>query len=136
MTQIACDSPIKAPQGCTQYYYGSTTNSAKSYGYNSGNSYHLANQNQKVCVRYMQKLKFCIFSYLVIECNEYISLPYLGENGAIARYVGMLVILISTLVVSTRPMVSSIRVVAMELMAKNQTKIVLSFLLRARLLEH
>ena len=51
VTQIACDSPIRAPQGCTQYYYGSDTNSARSYNYNSGNGYHLANQNQKICVR-------------------------------------------------------------------------------------
>ena len=33
------------------YYYGSDTNSARTYNYNSGTSYHLANQNQKICVR-------------------------------------------------------------------------------------
>ena len=52
MTQIACDSQAKAPDGCTQYYTGSTTNTVNSYNYQSGSGYQLANQQQTICVRY------------------------------------------------------------------------------------
>lgn len=51
VTQIACDSQAKAPDGCTQYYTGSTTNTVNSYNYQSGSGYQLANQQQTICVR-------------------------------------------------------------------------------------
>ena len=51
VTQIACDSELLAPEGCTQYFYGSTTGIVQTYNFNSGNGLHLANQDQAICVR-------------------------------------------------------------------------------------
>ena len=50
VSQIECNSPNVAPDGCTQYFT-SETNAVESYNYNNGNGYQLANQNQKICVR-------------------------------------------------------------------------------------
>lgn len=51
VTQYDCNSRNLAPAGCTQYFFGSTTGTVRSYNYNNGAGYHLANQNQKICVR-------------------------------------------------------------------------------------
>lgn len=51
ITQIECNSDIRAPQGCTQYFYGSNSQEVRSYNYNGGQGLHLASQNQNVCVR-------------------------------------------------------------------------------------
>jgi len=51
VTQIECNSDLRAPQGCTQYFYGANTDIVRSYNFNGGNGIHLANQNQNVCVR-------------------------------------------------------------------------------------
>jgi len=51
VTQIACDSQARAPDGCTQYFTGSTSNTVNSYNYQSGSGYQLASQQQNVCVR-------------------------------------------------------------------------------------
>jgi len=48
-TQYDCNSRSKAPAGCTQYFSGATSGVVRSYNYAGG--YHLANQNQKICVR-------------------------------------------------------------------------------------
>ena len=50
VTQYACDYSNLAPSGCTQYYFGSTTSSVQTYNFAGGQ--HLANQRQKICVRY------------------------------------------------------------------------------------
>ena len=34
-----------------QYFFGTTTNTIRSFNYNAGNGYNLANQNQVSCVR-------------------------------------------------------------------------------------
>ena len=49
VTQYECGSQLLAPPGCTQYFYGDSTGSFQSYNY-QGN-YHLANQNQNICMR-------------------------------------------------------------------------------------
>ena len=51
ITQYSCTFSNLAPEGCTQYYYGSTTGSVNSFNYQSGNGAHLANQDQTICVR-------------------------------------------------------------------------------------
>jgi len=51
ITQIECNSELRAPQGCTQYFYGSNSQEVQSYNFDNGNGLHLANQNQNVCVR-------------------------------------------------------------------------------------
>ena len=49
VTQISCDSDKLAPDGCTQYFTGSTTGMVQSYNYDGGT--HLADQNQVMCIR-------------------------------------------------------------------------------------
>jgi len=51
VTQIGCDSELLAPEGCTQYYYGSGASHVRTFNYNSGNGRHLADQDQLICVR-------------------------------------------------------------------------------------
>ena len=51
ITQFACDYHNLAPDGCLQYFYGSTTGHVQSFNY-EGNL-HLANQNQNICIRYI-----------------------------------------------------------------------------------
>ena len=41
----------KAPTGCTQYFYGSSSQAIKTFNWAGGE--HLANQNQRICIRYM-----------------------------------------------------------------------------------
>ena len=41
ITQIECDSDIRAPQGCTQYFYGSDSQQVRSYNFNAGQGLHL-----------------------------------------------------------------------------------------------
>merc|ERR1711983_28184 len=50
-TQFDCNSRNLAPDGCTQYFFGGDTGTVRSYNFNNGNGQHLANQNQKICVR-------------------------------------------------------------------------------------
>ena len=49
ITQYNCDYPNLAPEGCTQYYYGMSTNIVNSFNYYGGT--HLSDQNQNICVR-------------------------------------------------------------------------------------
>jgi len=51
ITQYSCDSPLLAPPGCTQYYYGSTSSEVQTFNFNNGQGHHLANQEQTICVR-------------------------------------------------------------------------------------
>ncbi len=48
ITQISCDSELLAPDGCTQYFLGST-GTVQTFNFDGG--LHLANQNQAICVR-------------------------------------------------------------------------------------
>ena len=49
VTQYSCGFNNLAPKGCTQYYFGETTNTVMSYNYQGGT--HLANQDQQICIR-------------------------------------------------------------------------------------
>ncbi len=51
VSQFSCDFPNLAPPGCTQYFYGSNTNTVRSFNYNGGSGYQLAYQDQVICVR-------------------------------------------------------------------------------------
>jgi len=52
------DFENKAPTGCTQYFYGETTQGFKTFNY--ANGVHLANQNQRICFRQEKgKTKIC-----------------------------------------------------------------------------
>ncbi|XP_059098987.1 uncharacterized protein LOC131893073 [Tigriopus californicus] len=49
VTQYSCDFKNLAPEGCTQYFFGSSTDIIQTY--NFGNGRHLADQNQNICIR-------------------------------------------------------------------------------------
>merc|ERR1712117_168337 len=49
VTQISCNDENRAPEGCTQYYYGSDTGTIQTYNFDGGS--HLANQRQQICIR-------------------------------------------------------------------------------------
>jgi len=49
ITQYSCDYINKAPEGCLQWFFGSTTGTIQSF--NWANKQHLADQNQNICVR-------------------------------------------------------------------------------------
>lgn len=49
ITQYSCSYDNLAPAGCTQYFFGGNTGILKSFNYAGGA--HLANQEQKICVR-------------------------------------------------------------------------------------
>jgi len=51
VTQYSCDFVNLAPEGCVQYYFGSTTGMVQNYNYDNGNGVHLANQDQSICIR-------------------------------------------------------------------------------------
>ena len=49
ITQFDCNYDNLAPDGCTQWFYGQTTDQVKTYNFDGGA--HLASQNQNICVR-------------------------------------------------------------------------------------
>lgn len=51
VTQYSCNFPNLAPTGCDQYFFGANTNMVRTFNYNAGTGYHLANQDQNICVR-------------------------------------------------------------------------------------
>ena len=57
VTQYSCDYNNLAPSGCTQYFFGMTTDVVQTFNYNAGNGRHLADQNQNICVR--RERNFC-----------------------------------------------------------------------------
>ncbi len=61
MSQHQCDASTLAPDGCLQYYFGTTKGTVESF--NFGGELHLANQNQNICIRY--KLLLSLESYFL-----------------------------------------------------------------------
>lgn len=52
ITQISCYDANKAPAGCTQWFYGSTSGTTiNSYNYAASTRSELANQKQSICMR-------------------------------------------------------------------------------------
>jgi len=103
--QIPCTAEWKAPEGCTQYFTGTT---GTIYSYNYQSSLHLANQNYQNCIRTEEG--YCSISYTAItfsvsssgtasaidtSCSQdYIIIPEGGTttspNGAgVNRYCGV-----------------------------------------------
>ena len=51
ITTLDCDDTNLAPSGCTQYFYGAQSGQFKTFNWAGGE--HLANQNQRICFRYI-----------------------------------------------------------------------------------
>ena len=51
VNQISCSDPNRAPDGCTEYYFGETKGMVDTYNFNNRQGHQLANQAQTICVR-------------------------------------------------------------------------------------
>ena len=70
ITQYSCDYNNLAPSGCTQYFFGPTTDTVKTFNYDGGT--HLADQDQNICVRYLNNV---YFEFVLLSCR-YDSLSF------------------------------------------------------------
>jgi len=91
VTQIDCNSNLRAPDGCTQYFYGTSVNTVRSYNFNQGNGQHLANQQQNVCIRKERgqcKLCWSAIDPLDVDTNgkNDAMKGTLGKNGMCCSY--------------------------------------------------
>ena len=74
ITQVSCDSDKLAPEGCTQYFTGSTTGMVQSYNYDGGThlaykeSIHWVTQT-RVTISNGSKYLSVLFS-IEKQCNE------------------------------------------------------------------
>jgi len=75
ITQVLCSSKLKAPQGCLQYFTG-TTGTITTYNYNSGGGVLLTNQDYSICLR--SERTYCAVCYWSTAFK--MSLPD-GANG-------------------------------------------------------
>ena len=79
VTQYSCDYNNLAPQGCDQYYFGSTaTGTVKTFNYDGG--YHLANQHQHICVR--REINNCKVCWSADTITD-VALSGLDNNGIV-----------------------------------------------------
>ena len=72
-----------APDGCTQYFFGQTTDIVKTYNFSGGQ--HLASQDQNICVRQLLKLQVLFFFNLI----KSIKFRLLDVKGTLAKFVGL-----------------------------------------------
>ncbi len=76
VNQFSCEFNNLAPQGCTQFFYGPTSNIVQSYNYNNGASVHLASQDQAICIRsvshksIIHNLQNYIYDYFLANRRE------------------------------------------------------------------
>merc|ERR1711997_72702 len=88
VTQYEMNYDNLAPFGCTQYFWKEDSDSdgkgvISSYNWNGGNGYHLADQNQVICIRREEdKTKICYstsdFTDINISGTQYEPLSYCG----------------------------------------------------------
>lgn len=85
--QYECGHLNAAPPGCTQYFWGlaKTTGRVTTYNYGAGAYQHLANQNQKVCIR--RERGFC-YACFARDGNS-ISFTFSGSIQAVLAIVGL-----------------------------------------------
>ena len=98
ITQYSCDHPNLAPDGCTQYFFGSASQTVQTFNFAGGQ--HLANQDQNICVR--RERGNCRICWTTQQPADFaVSGPTAGGafvNGAVSYYVLVIVLLISILI--------------------------------------
>ncbi len=77
MNQYPCDYSNLAPTGCTQYIFGESEGEIQSYNF-KGNE-HLANQNQKICIR--REANNCRICYTIENENDFMLTGELEDDG-------------------------------------------------------
>ncbi|XP_059094264.1 uncharacterized protein LOC131889223 isoform X1 [Tigriopus californicus] len=88
VTQIECNSLVRAPDGCLQYFTG-VSGQILSFNYNSGSGLQLSNTDYSVCVR--MERNFCGIQYNA--CTDTVNTPAMsfsitGGNPALGSVVG------------------------------------------------
>merc|ERR1712223_1786792 len=78
ITQYNCEYENRAPQGCTEYLFGESTGFVYTYNWDSGNGYHLANQEQNICIR--REKDNCKICYSTVKNNDF------GVSGGGGRF--------------------------------------------------
>ncbi|XP_024941438.1 uncharacterized protein LOC107268341 [Cephus cinctus] len=68
ISQIPCNSPAKADEGCLQFYTG-VSGQIKSFNYDAINGLQLSNQDYSICIR--MERNFCGVQYM--SCQESLS---------------------------------------------------------------
>ncbi len=70
LIQIPCNTPYTPPDNCLQYYTG-ITGTVQSFNFQTGGARHLADQNQRICIR--PERGRCSITYAVAAINGAIS---------------------------------------------------------------
>lgn len=87
ITQYECGHILQAPPGCTQYHHGALSGLVTSY--NFAGSKHLANQNQKICIRREQTACYACFAISATDTSNAFDIS--TENTAAGTNVGVAV---------------------------------------------
>ena len=80
ITQYSCDYENLAPDGCEQYFFGSTTGSVESYNFAGGQ--HLANQDQNICIR--RERGNCRICWTTAQMGDFIVSGMSSKMGFVA----------------------------------------------------
>ena len=75
-----------APDGCTQYFFGSGTDTVKTFNFDGG--HHLANQDQSICVR--REANICRICWTTVThiTDFQLSGDATGTNGMVIKTSG------------------------------------------------
>ena len=80
ITQYDCNYDNLAPDGCTQYFWGETTDLVKTYNFDGG--FHLAEQDQNICIR--RERNICEICWSTTAEGDFeTSSSLTGPNGKI-----------------------------------------------------
>jgi len=83
ITQYNCEYENLAPKGCTEYLFGEQTGYIYTYNWDDGNGYHLANQEQNICIR--REKDYCEICYSTVT-NKDFGVSAGGGGFASANY--------------------------------------------------
>jgi len=78
ITQVLCNSKLKAPQGCNQYFTGAS-GTIETYNYNSAAGTLLADQDYSICVR--PERTYCAVCYWSTTFSLSVPNAANGNNG-------------------------------------------------------
>lgn len=85
VSQIACDSPFKAPRDCTQYMT-ENVGQVRSYNTRGATAKELAGQNMKVCIRQNKGMSGARFTAATFEVGSQVMMA--GAIGATCGAIG------------------------------------------------
>ena len=82
--QIPCNTDYTPPDNCLQYFTG-ISGTVQSFNYNSGAGPHLADQDQRVCIR--PERGYCTISYAeTATTGEFAVSTNIANTAAASEY--------------------------------------------------